>query len=41
MVDIKELRICDLVYIPSLSMAAYGEKYVLFCIEEIYTEDDE
>lgn len=41
MLDIKELTICDWVYIPSLSMAAYGKKSVLFCIEEIYTEDDE
>ena len=40
MVDIKELRICDLVYIPSLSMAAYGEKYVLFCKEGYNLTED-
>lgn len=40
MIDIRELRIGNLVYLPSLSKAAYGDTNVPFCVEEIFTEEE-
>lgn len=39
MIDVKELRIGNFVYLPSLSKAAYGYENVPFCVEELFTED--
>lgn len=40
MVDVKELRIGNWVYLPSLSKAAYGNGHVPFIVDGIYKDED-
>lgn len=40
MIDVKELRIGNWVYLPSLSKEAYGNERVRFLVEGIYKDED-